>query len=112
MPGLQHNTNTDIPRFENISNASTNGELNSYYIENASYFRLRSLKLGYNLAKPVLENIGFERVHLFVQATNLFTITKYTGTDPAVSGADTNFGVDVGNYPVNRQFLFGINVGL
>jgi hypothetical protein len=47
-----------------------------------------------------------------VQGTNLFTITKYTGTDPAVSGADTNFGVDVGNYPVNKQIIFGFNVGL
>ncbi len=106
------NTNTDIPRFENISNQSTNAELNSYYVENSAYFRLRSLKIGYNLSSNLLQKAGLDRLHFFVQGTNLFTITKYTGTDPAVSGADTNFGVDVGNYPVNKQLIFGINVGL
>lgn len=106
------NTNTDIPRFEKVSNQSTNGELNSYYVENSAYFRLRSLKIGYNLSSNLISKMGFDKFHIFVQGTNLFTITKYTGTDPAVSGADTNFGVDVGNYPVNRQLIFGINVGL
>ncbi len=105
-------TNTNIPRFENVSNPSTNAELNSYYVENSAYFRLRSLKIGYNLSSNVLQKIGLDRLHFFVQGTNLFTITKYTGTDPAVSGADTNFGVDVGNYPVNKQLIFGFNVGL
>ena len=101
-----------MPRFENISNASTNAELNSYYVENSGYFRLRSLKIGYSLPATTLSRIGLDKLHIFIQGTNLFTSTKYTGTDPAVSGADTNFGVDIGNYPVNKQFLFGVNIGL
>lgn len=105
------NTNATIPRFENVSNTSTNGDLNSYYVENSGYFRLRSLKIGYNLSSSMLEKIGFDKIHVFIQGTNLFTATKYSGTDPAVSGADTNFGVDIGNYPVNKQFLMGVNVG-
>lgn len=106
------NTNTDIPRFENVSNFSTNGVLNSYYVEKGSYFRMRSLKIGYTLPTATLRRVGIDKLRLFLQGTNLFTITKYTGTDPAVSGVDTNFGVDVGNYPVNRQILFGLSVGL
>lgn len=106
------NTNTDIPRFENVSNFSTNAVLNSYYIEKGSYLRLRSVKLGYSLPAPALKRIGIDKLRFFVQGTNLFTSTKYTGTDPAVSGVDTNFGVDVGNYPVNRQILFGLSMGL
>ncbi len=105
------NTNTDIPRFENVSNASTNGELNSYYVEKGSYFRLRSLKLGYNVSPGMLRRVGIDKLRLFVQGTNLFTATKYTGTDPEVSGVDTNFGVDIGNYPVNRQALVGLSLG-
>lgn len=105
------NTNTSIPRFENVSNFSTNGVLNSYYVEEGSYFRLRSLKLGYNVPAGVLRRAGIEKLRLFIQGTNLFTATKYTGTDPEVSGVDTNFGVDVGNYPVNRQVLGGISLG-
>ena len=105
-------TNTTIPRFENVSNSSTNGDVNSYYVENGSYLRLRSVKLGYNLPAAFLGKASFDRCRVFVQATNLFTSSKYTGTDPAVSGVDTNFGVDVGNYPVNKQILFGIGIGL
>lgn len=106
------NTNTDIPRFENVSNSSTNGDVNSYYIEKGSYLRLRSVKIGYNLPASLIKKAGIDRLRFFVQATNLFTKTKYSGTDPAVSGVDTNFGVDVGNYPVNKQVLFGLSLGL
>jgi hypothetical protein len=105
------NKNTDVPIFENISNFSTNGVLNSYYVEKGSYFRLRSLKLGYVVPSASLKKYGIDKLRFFLQGTNLFTITKYTGNDPAVSGVDTNFGVDVGNYPTNRQFLFGLSLG-
>ena len=106
------NQNTNIPKVENISNFSTNSVLNSYYVEKGGYFRCRSVKIGYTLPASVLKTIGIERLRFFLQGTNLFTVTKYTGTDPAVSGVDTNFGVDVGNYPVNRQILFGLSLGL
>ncbi|MCG7857904.1 SusC/RagA family TonB-linked outer membrane protein [Flavihumibacter sp.] len=106
------NRNTSVPRFENVSNFSTNGILNSYYVEDGSYFRMRSVKVGYTLPKTMLNRIGLDKLRFFLQGTNLFTITKYTGTDPAVSGVDTNFGVDIGNYPVNKQVVFGLSVGL
>lgn len=105
------NKDTKVPIFENISNFSTNGVLNSYYVEKGSYFRLRSLKLGYVVPSASLKKYGIDKLRFFLQGTNLFTITKYTGNDPAVSGVDTNFGVDVGNYPTNRQFLFGLSLG-
>ena len=105
------NTNTDIPKFENVSNFSTNAILNSYYVEDASYLRLRSVKIGYTLPASLLNKARIDKLRLFVQGTNLFTATKYSGTDPEVSGVDTNFGIDVGNYPANRQFLFGVSLG-
>ncbi len=105
------NTDTDIPRFENVSNFSTNAQLNSYYIESASYLRLRSVKIGYTLPSSLLNRAGIEKLRVFIQGTNLFTATNYTGTDPEVSGVDTNFGIDIGNYPANRQFIIGLNLG-
>jgi hypothetical protein len=48
---------------------------------------------------------------LYVQAQNLFTITKYTGMDPEVAGDNFGFGVDSFNYPVPRTFLIGVNIG-
>ncbi len=66
---------------------------------------MQNLTLGYTLPS----NAHIQRLRLFVQTTNLFTVTKYKGLDPGVGGtADTNFGIDIGNYPVTR----GFNVGL
>ena len=105
------NTNTTIPRFENVSNFSTNGAASSYYVEDASYLRLRSVKIGYTVPSSLVNKAKIERFRLFLQATNLFTVTDYTGTDPEVSGVDTGFGADTGNYPANRQFLVGVSIG-
>ena len=104
-------TNTNIPRFEAVQNFSTSGASNSYYVEQASYLRLRSVKIGFTLPASLVSRAKIDRLRLFVQGTNLFTSTKYTGTDPEVSGVDTNFGIDTGNYPTNKQFLFGVSLG-
>jgi hypothetical protein len=47
---------------------------------------------------------------VYVQAVNLFTVTKYRGLDPEFIGGDTAFGIDYGNYPNQKQFLIGVNV--
>ena len=106
------NTNTNIPKFENVSNFSTNAVLNSYYVEDASYMRMRSLKIAFNVPERLLNKVRVNSLKLFAQGTNLFTITGYDGTDPEVSGVDTNFGIDIGNYPANRQVIFGLSLGL
>jgi hypothetical protein len=52
-----------------------------------------------------------ERARVFASVNNLFTLTKYSGLDPAVGGdADLTFGIDVGNYPVTRGWTFGLNL--
>ena len=102
----QH-TNTNQPIFENTSNFSTNTQSNSFYVENGSYLRMQNLTIGYTL--PSTTHI--QRLRLFAQTTNLFTITKYKGLDPGVGGtADTNFGIDIGNYPITRGFNAGIGL--
>lgn len=103
-------TNTNIPIFEDVSTASTNLYANSYYMENASYFRCRNIQLAYTLPTGLLQNAGISDLKVYVQAINLFTITKYDGLDPAVSGEDGNMGVDYGTYPFVKQFLIGANI--
>lgn len=103
-------TNTNVPIFEDRSNFSTNGTTNSYYVQKGSYFRCRNIELGYTFNKGSLTRIGVENLRVFVQTINPFTITKYSGLDPEISGTDTNFGVDYGNYPTVKQLVFGINV--
>lgn len=100
------NTNTSVPA---LSTGVQNGETapNSYMVEDGSYTRLKSVQLGYSFPA-----IGmFESMRAYVSATNLFTITDYTGMDPEVarSGALT-LGVDTGTYPAPRIVSVGLNL--
>ncbi|MDF9800947.1 TonB-linked SusC/RagA family outer membrane protein [Catalinimonas alkaloidigena] len=109
---LGGNGGNTVPIYENVSNFSTNTQSNSYFVEDGSYARLTNLQIGYNFPDYMLEPIGIDRLRLYVQATNLFTITNYSGLDPGVGGqADTNFGLDIGNPPVTRGFNVGVNLG-
>jgi TonB-linked SusC/RagA family outer membrane protein len=95
----------------------------SYFIEPGGYLRLRNLQLGYTVPETFLKRFGIERLRFYAQAQNLFTITKYTGLDPEITTnntgrgdyrrrlADRNLGVDVGNYPTPKAYIFGLNVG-
>ncbi|MGL1889226.1 MAG: TonB-dependent receptor [Reichenbachiella sp.] len=104
------NTGSDIPIFENVSNFSTNTQSNSYYVEDGSYFRLQNLTLRYNLPKSVLDALSMTKLQVYGSVNNLFTITKYSGLDPSVGGAaDTNFGVDLGNFPITRSWTLGVS---
>ena len=104
-------TGASIPIIENSSNFSNIGTVNSYVVEDGSYLRNRSLILGYNFSKDVLRKMKIEKLRIYLQAVNLFTITKYKGLDPELPGATTAFGIDFGNYPNNeKRFLFGLNM--
>ena len=104
------NTNTNVPIYETASNFSTSNESHSYYVEDGSYFRMQNLTLGYTLPQSAFSS-AFQNLRFAVSANNLFTITGYDGLDPAVGGsADTDFGVDVGNYPVTRSYNFQLSL--
>jgi TonB-linked SusC/RagA family outer membrane protein len=104
-------TNTTVPIVETERNFSNVDVFNSYIVEDGSYFRNKSLIIGYALPKHLLEKTKLESIRVYVQALNLFTITKYSGLDPELSGVTSAFGIDYGNYPNNqKQYYFGINV--
>jgi TonB-linked SusC/RagA family outer membrane protein len=94
------------------ANDNVSGDYPStYFIEDGSYMRLKNFQLGYTV--PAIK--GIDRLRVYFQATNLFTITKYTGLDPEVNinggGSDANLGFDEGYYPTPQQFMFGLNLG-
>jgi len=106
------NPNATIPIFETASNFSTNTQANSFYVENGDYIRLQTVTLGYTMPQSVLSKLKMNKLRLFASANNLFTITKYQGLDPGVGGnADTQFGIDVGNYPITKSYTVGLNIG-
>ena len=106
------NTGATIPIFESASNFSTNTQSNSFYVEDGSFLRLQNVTLGYTLPSNLLDRFKLTKLRISASANNLFTLSGYSGLDPAVGGAaDTNFGIDVGNYPVTRGYTVGINIG-
>ncbi len=88
--------------------------ISDIYIEDAGYFRLQNLTLGYDFNK-IWKQSPFQQLRLYVAAQNLFTITKYKGMDPengmALNGNEPWVtGVDVGNYPQPRTYMVGVNI--
>ena len=104
------NKGARTPIAENVSNFSNNGVPNSYYLENASYLRLKNLTIGYTLPYKLSNRVKIDKLRIYAQGANLFTKTKYTGLDPEIIGGQDNFGIDAGPYPTVKQFLFGLNV--
>ena len=93
-------------------NTGVNNYANSnWYVEDGSYLRLKSIQLGYTLPQNISKFAGIEKLRLYIGAKNLFTITKYTGTDPEIGSNDpTSFGIDYGVYPQVRMFMGGLEL--
>jgi len=107
-----------------FSQAMGSSTVSSFYVENGSFLKCRVAQLGYTISPALIKKAGIDKLHFYIQATNLFTITKYTGPDPellpSISNNNTNgqtryqnaaFGIDYGAYPTNqRQFMLGMNL--
>ncbi len=106
------NPNTNQPIAERTPNFSAANVANSYFVEDGSYLRMRSLLIGYNIDASGLKKVGINRLRVYVQGSNLFTITNYTGNDPELTSyRSLTFGIDEGVYPNSRIVLVGLNVG-
>ena len=97
------------PRFA-FDSANENYRVSDYWMEDASFLRARNIQLGYTLPSAITKKAFVSRLRLFAQVENAFTLTKYTGCDPEVSGGFREVGVDRGVYPQNRTVTFGVNV--
>ena len=103
--------NAKVPIWESASNISTSGAENSWYVENGNFLRLQQLALSYDFSTALIDRWGLSRLRIGLAANNLVTFTKYEGLDPMVGGgADTNFGIDVGNYPVTRGYTLNLGI--
>jgi len=117
-PGTVTNPNAPYPRLD-VSDGFSN-QFSSYYIESGTYVRLRNLQIGFTVPPGMIRWIPAARIYL--QAENLFTITGYSGLDPALPAAnifgaagdirDQYRGVDRGAYPSNKMISVGISTTL
>jgi TonB-dependent starch-binding outer membrane protein SusC len=79
----------------------------------ASYIRLKQVTLSYTIPNSIISKLKLTKVNVFVQALNLWTYTKYQGIDPEVVTSNNSTGVSsFGAYPVAKQFMGGISIGL
>ncbi|WP_299569047.1 TonB-dependent receptor [uncultured Pedobacter sp.] len=96
-------TSNDIPRAV-YADPNNNNRASNRFIEDGSFVRLKNVTLGYTLPTKLLSKAYISNARLYVSGQNLYTLTKYSGFDPEVSGVDT------GNYPFTRTISFGIDV--
>jgi TonB-linked SusC/RagA family outer membrane protein len=104
-PNDWRNTNGTIPNPNGSSMNNDKEVLTSRFIEDGAYFRLKNVQLGYTLPKSLTRKLDIGRCRFYVSASNVFTLTGYTGYDPEVGN-----GVDYGNYPQARTVLVGLNL--
>ncbi|MDB5268802.1 MAG: hypothetical protein JWP58_1842 [Hymenobacter sp.] len=99
-------TSTDVPRAI-AGDPNQNLRVSSYFLEDGSYLRIKTLTVGYNLPKSLTQRVAAQSLRVYVTGQNLVTLTKYTGFDPELGGR----GIDFGVYPQSRVYLAGINIG-
>lgn len=110
---IDQNTRSEAALVSTIKLGSGDSGRLERWVEDASYVRLKNITLAYNIPSSLLERIGLKSVKTYVSASNLLTITNYTGYDPEVSaynGNDAQIGVDISNYPTAKTFTFGIDL--
>ncbi len=96
------NMGSDIPAISTMDN-NNEKRVSSYFVENGSYAKLRTIQLGYNFPKSISEKLYMQRLRMYLSAQNLLTLksSKFTGVDPE----NANFG-----YPIPVNITFGVNV--
>jgi len=104
---------TDVPRYEL---ASTLNNLHSNrLLEDASYLRLKNVSLGYNFPSRITNKLMLEQLRLYCTATNIWTLTKYSGSDPEVStldGSVSSPGIDFFTLPQVKTIAVGLTATL
>lgn len=100
-------TSTEYPRLHKDDPNRNFSRSSDFFLENGSFFRIKTLQLGYTIPRISSDKIRYRDIRVYVSGNNLLTFTKYSGLDPEVNGG--SFGIDRGFYPQPRFFLFGIN---
>jgi len=113
---LDVNANADV-KYPNVTSKAPilfTNSLTSLAVYDASYIRLRSFSIGYNIPLKIISKMKIQNARIAITGQNLFTITKYPGYNPEVSlngNSVTQPGIDQGVYPQVRTIIMGINVG-
>ncbi|MEI9919880.1 MAG: TonB-dependent receptor [Bacteroidota bacterium] len=104
---------TNVPKYE------LNNTFNSYqsnrFLEDGSYLRLKNVSFGYNIPPALINRFKVSKIRVYVTGTNLWTWTKYDGSDPEVStldGSTAAQGIDLNTLPQVRTIAGGLTITL
>ena len=109
-------TSNRYPRLVPGNNGENFQQISDIYVEDASYFRIQNVTLGYDF-KNIWKNCPLPQLRVYVSAQNLFTFTGYKGMDPEIGNNESYTkdnpwatGIDLGAYPVPRTYMVGVNI--
>lgn len=103
------NTTARIPAASVVDN-NNEMRMSNYYVEDGSYFKMKYIKLGYDLPKKAVDAIHAQNINVYFQCENVFTATGYSGLDPELPLNTYGSRIDNGPYPHNRSFTMGLNL--
>ncbi len=107
------NPSTEFIR-PDLNNENDNSRASSWWVEDASFIRVKDLQIGYTLPQKIVNRVGgFKNLRIYGSILNLFTYTKYSGLDPEApinSSSPTTIGTDANAYPIPRSFSLGLQI--
>lgn len=105
------NSNSDFPRLD-INDPNDNAaDYSNRFLESGSYFRCKTLQLGYTLPSLWTKKAAIQKCRIYVAGDNLFTITNYDGYNPDIAGDGLGSrGIDFRAYPLNKTYQIGLQL--
>jgi TonB-dependent starch-binding outer membrane protein SusC len=104
-------SNPSNTQFQISTESANNLRVSDWLVEDGSYFQLKNLQIGYSLPAKWTRIFKMQDCRFWIGATNLFTLTKYTGMSPEIGDSSpTSSGIDIAFYPQAIQFQMGLNV--
>lgn len=103
---------TDFPRPLRDDPLESDSRIQSRWVEDGSYIKLKNINLNYSFPEALISRLGLSKLDAYITGSNLITWTKYTGFDPDVNSySGLRAGVDEGSYPQSRTVILGLNFG-
>lgn len=103
---------TSVPRY--VFQNTYNNYLSSRFLEDGSFLRLKNVSVSYNLPRKWTDRVKLSSTRIYASATNLWTLTRYSGPDPEVStldGSTASQGIDFFTLPQVKTVFIGLSVG-
>lgn len=103
-------TSNYLPIISYVDNNGNYTKFSDFYVEDGSYLRLKNIQIGYSVPEQICQKLHINSARFSVAGQNLHTWTKFTGVDPETSFSPMSYGFQEFAYPMQRTWLFGLNV--